>query len=1258
MPADDARVADDDLTVTIPPPPPPPPNDADAECPYPGLEPFDGRYVQWFFGRERVGADLLRRLAARLAGAGPLVVVGVSGAGKSSLLRAGLLPALAAGALGVPGSADWPRLVLTPTDHPVAELAARIAGLAATPALTAPDLERIIAETVTEPERFATTLTDIVTSGSRGPDPRLVLVVDQFEETFTMCEDPDERLAFIQALCAATQAAGDGRPPPAAVVLGVRADFYSACAGYPRLVGSLQDGQVVLGPMSTAETRDAIVRPAQAAGLELEPGLADLLLRDLGAADRPDGTATDPGSLPLLSHALRATWQQRAGHLLTIEGYRRIGGIAGSVATTAEDTFAALSTAGQEAARRLLPRLVRIGDGTADTRRRVDPAVALRGLADPVAAAAALDALTAARLVTVDEHSVEITHEALIRSWPRLRIWIDTDRAGHLTRQQIEEAAETWDVGNREQSFLYTGTRLATARDWVGEADHRRDLPPTAAAFLDASIARQDAEGTAERRRTRRLRRLVAALSVLLALTAAAAVFVAHQRSVIASQRTAATSQRDRALSQRIAGIAGQISGSQPLLGSQLALAAWRRAQTPEARGALLDAFSHGSGTRILAAHKGSIGTIAYSPDGRLLATGSDDWTAKLWDVSTPGRPRALATLRGHVLAVKSVAFSADGRTLATGSDDRTVRLWDISDPRHPTLRSVLPARFTASVFALAFSPTAPVLATGSLGTTVRLWDVTDPARPTVLGSLAGHTGTVTAVEFSPDGRRLASGSADTTTRLWDVADARHPRPLAVLLTDQTGAVGAVAFSPDGSTLASSSSGRGTSTGGTRTWNISDPAHPVHTHTFGTVTAKGIAFTRDGRVLVTADFRKSVYLWSLGPDASPAERDVPSTTFGSGAATWDVVVSPNGRDIAVADNAGTVTIWDYPSNILYGPTVLSAITRFAPDGHTVAIASNDDVLRLFDLSRPDRPVALGSLPAPGPVGDLAFDHTGHLLAVVDVDGFVRLWDVTDPRRPVPRGSVPSATTVAFTPDGRTMVTNDFNGTYQLWDVTDPRRPVRLATPAGSNGLNMIRLRVSPDGRVLAGAGIDRTVHLWEISDRRAPKPLAVIGGFVGGVYDVAFNPGGGMLATADDDGTAQLWDIHDPGHPHRLAVVAGHVSRVSAVRFTPDGRILATSSLDGTVRLWDVTNPRRPAPYAALPGQTSDSRQVYDADLGGDGQTLVAATTDEVGDVWDLDPAQAARRVCATAGSSPSSRITPAEWAQYLPDLPYAPPCA
>ena len=715
------------------------------ECPYPGLAAFGREQARWFFGRDTLTAELITRLDARLRVGGVQVVVAPSGAGKSSLLHAGLLAQLGNGAL--PGSSRWLMLVFTPTAHPLAALATQIA------ALTGADPATLTTKLAAGSQPGRSVLRQALHGrmGGAGSAARVVVVVDQFEELFTLCTDEQQRRWFLELLSqlAGPRSDGDAEVPPMGlVVVGLRADFYAAYADHPRLRTALQDNPLVVGPMSDTELRKVILYPAQDVGLDVEAGLVELLLRDLSDTASPAGeggvASYEAGRLPLLAHALRVTWQQRHGHTLTVEGYRSTGGIHRAVATTAEGVFTGLDPAAQHAARTLFLRLIRIGDSSEHIRRRVARTDLLRGL-DPARIGSVVDAFTRARLLTQEQDTIEITHEALARAWPRLRQWIDTDRAGNLIRQELEDAAAVWDREGRDTAGLYRGSRLGAARTWVTSTAHERDLSPTGSEFLAAS--------TAQERRTARLRRGVLVVLAVLALLVSGAAVVALR------QTRTAHSERDTAIFNQVTARADQLRSTNVSLAAQLDLTAYRMRPTPNLYTILVTAGNTTLSTT-LTGHTNMVQTVAFSPDGHTLVSGSLDHTVRLWNVTDPAHSTPLGPpLTGHTNGIQTVTFSPDGHTLATGSADHAVRLWNIP----PTLLT----GHTNVVQTVAFSPDGHTLASGG-DRTVRLWNVTDPTHPTPLDPpLTGHTDSVTAVAFSPDGHTLASGSADQTVRLW-----------------------------------------------------------------------------------------------------------------------------------------------------------------------------------------------------------------------------------------------------------------------------------------------------------------------------------------------------------------------------------------------------------------------------------------------------------------------------------------------------------
>ncbi|MFJ6793419.1 hypothetical protein [Streptomyces sp. NPDC091268] len=794
--------------------------DGGQGLPYVGLAAFRSEDAGLFFGRERLVEDLLATLARRRV----LAVVGASGAGKSSLLHAGLLPRLA----GAAGPRRTVR-VLTPGPHPA--------------------------------ERLAQALADWREPPETDADPgELVLVVDQFEEVFTVCTDPEERTAFIADLVDAARRPDSRRR----VVLGVRADFYAHCTRHAPLVEVLREAQIVVGPMTAAELRRAVVEPARQAGLTVEGALqATLVAHAHGQV----------GALPLLSHALLETWRRRRGAALTLDGFRAAGGFEGALAQSAETLYASLSAHRQELARQIFGHLIALGDGTEDTKRPVSR----EELGQDADTAVVLARAAALRLLTLDQDRVELTHEALIRAWPRLRGWLTDDRERLRVHRRLADAARAWEDVGRDAGALYRGTRLALARELLTTGA----LTPTPKEreFYEASAAAEAAAGSVARRRARRLRTLVALLAVLVVVAA-----VATANAVRAEDEV--TRQRNDAVAQNLADSATDLTNTEPSLAVQLSLTAYHLSPTARTRDSLVSTLMTST-----TAHTKEVVALAYRPDGQQLATASGDHNARLWRMHGTDRPVALATLSGHGDDLRSVVYRPDGRTLATAGADGGVLLWDVADPARATRLAELDTRI-GDVRALAYSPDGRILAACGSGGAVRLWDVADPARPVELADIGGHRDAVRAVAFSPDGRTLATGGEDATVRLSDVADPRRPAPLAVLEGHDV-AVFSVAFSPDGRTLASASGGRTS----VRLWDLADPAHPAALATLSghTDVVGSVAFSPDGRTLASASDDRTVRLWSVVRPARPGRL---TTLTGHITAVGAVAFSPDGAVLA------------------------------------------------------------------------------------------------------------------------------------------------------------------------------------------------------------------------------------------------------------------------------------------------------------------------------------------------------------------------
>ncbi len=1194
-------------------------------CPYLGLVPFEERDARVFYGRGELADQLVQRLSGRLDGTGMLLVAGESGAGKSSLLRAGLMPRLAAGALG-PGSQRWPRRVIRPGGSPVRELAMVLAEVAGADPVSvyrslsaAPDEAPMLVERAvrTAADRSADPEPGGPGDAAGSAPPRLVLVVDQFEELFTAGGDADagrvEREAFIAALHAAANVpVGPHKRPAALVIAAVRADFLGRLIAYPPLKAALDAGPFTVGPMSEAELRLAVTGPAAEAGLVVPPAVVEAVIAELREGT---GGGLGSGVLPLMSQAMAATWQCREGSELTLRGYRRAGGVADAVNRSAEAAYDALTSRQKDAARLVFTQLTGITPDGQFVRRRC----ARTDLRSPGADTAAdidvvIDVFSAQRLLVLGQDSVEISHDVLLQAWKQLRDWLGDDQLDRTLWSQVVTDADTWHGNCRDSSYLYRPGRLATidaaATRWQNAPTRYPPLPATSKAFLDASHQ-------AARRGTRRRRSGFAILAVLTALAVAASV-------VAFSQRAAAVRQRDQAIYNQVIAEALQSDASDTSLAAQLTLAAYRIQPTQDLASRLLNTENTPLSSS-LATGAGGVNSVAFGPGGRTLASGNNDGTVRLWDAADPADPRPLGQpLTGSGFAVESVAFSPDGRTLAGGGGDGTIRLWDVADPADPrplgqplTGSVSLGAAVSSDVDSVAFSADGHTLASGSADGTVQLWNVTDPAHPGPLSQPLTGSGATAAdsVTISPDGHTLASGSTDGTVRLWDITDPAHPGPLGQPLTGSGAPVDSVAFSPDGNTLAS-----GDNDGTAWLWNVADPTQPR-------------------------------------PLGQPL-------TGGSAAAVMSMAFSPDGRTLASGSADGTIRLWSLPQTVLTGSAVVDSVA-FSPDRHILASGSADGTIRLWDLSDPAQPRPLGQ-PVTGsgaPVDSVAISPDGNTLASGSADGTVRLWNVADPAQPRPLGQPltgdgTAVESVAFSPDGRTLASGSFEGTVRLLDVADPAHP----RPLGLSGTSVpiTSVAFSPDGRTLAGGGADDgdgdgygTVLLWDVAN---PAYLSLLSAAQTGgnaaVDSVAFSPDGRTLAGGDGDGTVRLWDIADPAQPRPLGQsLTGSGAAVDSVTFSPDGHTLASGSDDGTVWLWDVADAAHPGPL----GQplTGSGAAMDSVAISADGHTLAGGSGDGIIRLWNLDVQYAIDRICAAAGG-----LTPQQWNEYVPKLRYQPSCA
>ena len=1151
-----------------------------GECPYRGLLAFEPDDRRFFFGREGVVEEVLARLApGRL-----LAIIGASGSGKSSVLRAGVFGAAIAGELeGVERAR-----ILTPGPEPELDVTG---------------------------------------------DSRELIVVDQFEELYTLCENPARRATFIDRLLTL--------PSPTAI--GVRADLYGRLSDHTDLARAVADNQLLLGAMGDEELERTITEPARVAGLRLEPGLMELILRDV---------AREPGALPLLSHALRVTWEQRDGRNLTVEGYRASGGVSSAIARTADSVIKEVPAAQRRLVRNLFLRMTELGEGVEDTRRRVAVEELVPEGASPQAVHALLDRLVEARLVTLGEGTAEIAHEALIREWPALQVWLQEDRAGIRLHNQLGDAARLWAAESRGAGDLYRGTRLGAAVEWAEE--HPDALNATERAFLDASHAESESERRTQLRANRRLRMLLAGIGLLLVAAVVAGVVALQEGSDARDAARTADAQR-----------LGALALVDDRLERRLLLAqAGRELEDSVAtRGYLLSAvLSHPGAIGVMQGNGHPLYSLALSPDGRVVAAGDDHGTVFLLDTQT--RERIGRPLQVNRLAW-SVDLSPNGKLLAVAGQvgdtpyAQSVKLVDLNagevireidiepHPLDPQLVTIADARFvdggqTLVVSVMPEAPGAPFppyvrrydARTGRpLGRAVRIGRKGAIIAPSVPSrrDLLLFTGTASNDTFvvdaetlkvqkripvggataglSPDGHSAALGGEDGSVVILDLRSGES-RTLAGRHEDR---VQGLAFSADRRTLVT----RGDD-GRVLVWDL-DASAVRETLTGHSGPITDFRLSDDGRTLYTTGFDSRIIIWDIAGDRRLANPFPAGELAGTRRRAIDALREGARRDGLV----------DYPP-----PLAVS------PDGGRVAAGLPDGGVRLHDA------LTLRSLPVlpgieRGPAMAVEFSPDGRAIAVTGGSGAVEVRDAASGERVRPplAGLGAPAQAIAFSPDGGRLAVADLESNLRVLELEsgDVLRAPRLAAFP-------LHLSFSPDGSLLAIALADGGT---ELRDSRSFRIVARLRG-EDDPWDrwVRFSPDGRLLAVTSFAGYTQLWDVAEGrrnGPPLR-----GHEGDVINAEFSPDGRMLATSGFDGNVILWDVESHRS---LGTLPGRQFGS---VAARFTPDGRRLFVMHQTGAAQRWEVTPDAWSRHACRVAGRE----LMPAEWEELVPDQEYRPVCS
>ncbi len=1176
-------------------------------CPYPGMIPFGEKDSALYFGRESDVEQLVQQLRLHPFQS----VIGHSGSGKSSLIFAGLWPALRKTTLF--GSDKWQMFLLRPGKKPLDELTA------------------FFKVDVTETKKAISTLTESL---------QMLVVVDQFEEIFAATRE--DALLFQKTLQDIAKVLN------CYVVLTVRADYYPDLMESP-LWKEIQAHRVEIPPLDGDRLREAIIRPAETRGVFVDPVLVERLVAD---------AAGEYGILPFVQETLVLLWEHRQLRFLSATAYESLAqssvsspqtsikqtGLQVAMSRRADTVFAQLSESQQMIARRIFLRLVQFGEGHADNRRQ-QPVSALRASSDDAGEFdRTIKHLTDNRLLTSSgeerdrERKIDIAHDALITGWNRLREWVNERREAEQTRRRLESKASEWERLGRGDAGLLDPIELSEAENWLKSAD-AQDLGYSKTLRNLIDISRKEIRKTSKRQQY-----FTIGLSVFLVIALIAAGFAFQQKWFADDQTKLATSRE-------LAASAVAQLNSDPQIAALLAIQANQVAHTYESEDALRQAIRtlpivtllghtrsvisaawSRDGTQIVTAsqdgtarvwdsasgrelanlrgHTGYVTGAAWSPDGKQIVTASLDSTARIWDV---GSGRELTSLRGHTDVVRSAVFSPDGKQVVTASDDGTGRIWDAENGHELVNLRGGSFPFTSA----QWSPDGKRILTASLDDTASIWDVESGRE---MATLHGHSFPVSAMEWSPDGkkmvtdpvitvawspdaRQIATASWDNTARIWDAQNARE----LVVLRGHGAPVMDVAWSPDGTRIVTVSQDN---TG--RIWDI-ESGRELATLIGHTNFVSRVAWSPNGKQIVTASWDRTARVWDAASGREIAT--LRGHLFRVNSAAW----SPDGRRIVTSSPDPNAFVWDAESGgelvTLRGHSDSVWIASWSPNGKQIATTSQDQTARVWDVVT-GRELATwrdyasdltgGQVnPASMMIGAKLFfmalwSPNGKQILTASGDGTARVWDATSGRETATlRGHKAAILDAAWKPDGSQIATASRDNTARIWDAVSGDELVTLPNHTSW----VYNATWSSDGQKIVTASLDNTARIWDASSGRE---LAILRGHTSAVKSALFSPDDSQVLTASQDNTARVWDSSG----RELTMLLGHRYSVWYATWSPNGKQIVTTSNDSTVRIWDAKSGRE---IASLVGVAASN---VIASWSPNGQEILTTGDDNTARIW------------------------------------------
>jgi WD40 repeat protein len=1129
-----------------------------SPCPYQGLAAFQEEDKSVFFGREAFTNQLVEAVKTKKL----VTVIAPSGSGKSSIVFAGLIPRLRC-----QQTLEKPLKIASfrPGNNAFDALAAVLVSMESSGFLdssfdsTSADKRLIELQLAQELQQRSNALSQIIENIISGDNQGgLLLVIDQFEELYTLVPEA-ERLLFLEALLSAVN-----NTVGFTLLVTLRADFCGKMLDYQPFGELLQQyPPELLIPMKRQELEKAIALPAQLRGVSLESGLVERIINDVNQ---------QPGKLPLLEFALTQLWSKQQQGVLSLEAYINIGGVEKALANHAEGVYIQLDEVDKQRAKQIFIQLVQPGEGTEDTRRIATIIEIGEDNWDLVAR------LASARLVVTgrDERkgceTVEIIHEALIRSWRELKLWMQQNRDFRSWQERLRMAMVQWEKSSNDKEALLRGFLLTEAEDWLQQ---QVKLSSYEQSFIQLSLEQRDKEQQ-EKEHQRQATIVALTSGLLLALSLAGIANWQWQRAELQKQLIEISAinafsenlllsgkEFDSLLeSLKAAKLLQKFNSNQDTriqVATTLAEALYkvRESNRLEAHNNRVMSVSwsfdgknivsagfdkvakiwRSDGTLLgtLSGHTDIIFDVAFSPDSELIATASFDKTVKIWNKNGV----LVRTIAGHDDSILGVAWAPNGQTIATASEDKTVTLWN----RNGTLINTFVGH-TDTVFSVTFSPDGNTIASAGWDNTAKLWN----RNGTLLQTLRGHTDQVDSVAFSPDGNLIATASADLdkTIKLWqrDISSGSHSGSYQLIKSflAHNDTIYSVKFSPDGSTIASASKD-----GTIKLWNREGELQ--QTFTGHTNSVNSISFNPNGKSIASASGDGSVKIWSIAGVA-------PIVLQGSGKPLLDISFNHNGRQIVTTEQEGKIRLWqpNGRQQLEFGDEQTYISAAFSPDGETIATAAKDNSVKIW---KQDGTLVQSLQGHTARVFDISFSSNGDLIATASTDNSVKIWRANGTLLKTISAHSDDVLAISWSPDAKKLASASSDRTVKLWNLEGEL----LQTMVG-HGDRVMSVGWSPDGNLIASASQDNTIKLWKI-DGGSSRTLK---GHTDIVNSVNFSPDGQTIVSASEDSTVRLWNLEGS----LLATLRQHSQGINSVSFSPDGKAIASAGNDGIAILWSL----------------------------------------------------------------------------------------